>query len=408
MIQGIVNVLKPTGMSSHDIVSQMRRIYQMKKIGHAGTLDPLAAGVLPVYLGQATRLIEYGDSDTKTYHAEFLLGIATDTEDITGQVVDRKPVPAVSAVDMTAALQHFMGPIKQTPSRYSAISIHGVKAYKLARSHQDFTLPERDVTIHDIRLLSWQERRGTLAVTCSKGTYVRSLIRDLGEYLGTCACMSYLVRVQAGVFTIEEAATLEELTCDPLRYVLPADASMGAVRKVTLSRGNCLYLLQGRPVPFAGRQMTHGEILREPHHRVINGGVAMRVIVTHDLTNDVGALFRGFIDGIARIIHRVDDAALNRLHAVSRIGDRAVFDDVFGIDAKTIAHQVIQSGRLDGFGDDFLFYFLACHYLLTSLTKLSTSLNVRFSSIQSRLCEASLPIRTEMRFSTTSGSVMRT
>lgn len=181
MINGIVNVVKPTGMSSHDVIGQLRRIYHMKKIGHAGTLDPLAAGVLPVYLGQATRLIEYGDSSVKTYHAEFALGLATDTEDSTGEVVAQAPVPLLSFDAVDAVIQTFAGEIEQTPSRYSAINVNGVKAYKLARQHADFTLPVRQVTIHEIRLLSYDHGRGVLAATCSKGTYIRSLIRDIGE-----------------------------------------------------------------------------------------------------------------------------------------------------------------------------------------------------------------------------------
>ena len=143
MINGIVNVLKATGMSSHDVIGQMRRIYEMKKIGHAGTLDPLAAGVLPVYLGQATRLIEYGDNGIKTYHAEFALGFATDTEDSTGEVVASAAVPDLSAEDISSVLASFCGDIEQTPSRYSAINVNGVKAYKLARQNADFTLPGR-------------------------------------------------------------------------------------------------------------------------------------------------------------------------------------------------------------------------------------------------------------------------
>lgn len=221
MIHGIINVLKPTGMSSHDVIGCLRRIYGMKKMGHAGTLDPLAAGVLPVYAGQATRLIEYGDSDVKSYHAEFALGLATDTEDSTGTVVETAAVPDLSADDVRRALASFVGDIEQAPSKYSAINVNGVKAYKLARQDVDFTLPVRHVTIHDLRLLSFDGRRGTFAVTCSKGTYVRSLIRDLGQVLGTCACMTYLVRTRAGLFTIDDAATLEELERDPMAYVRP-------------------------------------------------------------------------------------------------------------------------------------------------------------------------------------------
>ena len=183
MIHGIINVLKPTGMTSHDVIGCLRRIYGMKKMGHAGTLDPLAAGVLPVYAGQATRLIEYGDSDVKSYHAEFVLGLATDTEDSTGTVVERLPVPNLSEADVRRVLASFCGDIDQAPSKYSAINVNGVKAYKLARQDRDFTLPVRQVTIHRLELLSFDGRRGTFAVTCSKGTYVRSLIRDLGTAL---------------------------------------------------------------------------------------------------------------------------------------------------------------------------------------------------------------------------------
>ena len=160
MIHGIINVLKPTGMSSHDVIGCLRRIYGMKKMGHAGTLDPLAAGVLPVYAGQATRLIEYGDSDVKSYHAEFALGLATDTEDSTGTVVEMAAVPDLSADDVRRILASFTGDIEQAPSKYSAINVNGVKAYKLARQDVDFTLPVRHVTIHDLRLLSSGPRAG--------------------------------------------------------------------------------------------------------------------------------------------------------------------------------------------------------------------------------------------------------
>lgn len=262
MIQGIVNVIKPTGMSSHDVIGRLRRIFNMKKMGHAGTLDPLAAGVLPVYLGQATRLIEYGDSEIKSYRAEFVLGIGTDTEDSTGQVVETKPVPEVTPSVLEAVLDRFRGPIKQLPSRYSAINVNGVKAYKLARQNAEFTLPVRDVTIHSLELVSQYGNRFVIAVTCSKGTYIRSLIRDIGEALGTCACMTYLVRTRAGLFTIDQAVTLEEAACDPERYVLPVDLAIHELPKTTCSDKQCAYLLQGRPVPFAGKHLSHDAIIR--------------------------------------------------------------------------------------------------------------------------------------------------
>ncbi|MCI1751131.1 MAG: tRNA pseudouridine(55) synthase TruB [Megasphaera cerevisiae] len=263
MMNGIVNVLKPTGMSSHDIIGQLRRIYGMKKIGHAGTLDPLAAGVLPAYLGQATRLIEYGDSGIKTYHAEFVLGLATDTEDSTGNVIASAPVPdSLQETAVTAVLQSFCGDSEQMPSRYSAININGVKAYKLARQHADFTLPGRRVTIHEIRLLSYEKGRGLIKVTCSQGTYIRSLIRDIGEKLGTYACMTYLVRVRAGMFDIDQAATLEELEEQPQAYVLPADMAIRHLPEAVCTPGQCAFLLQGRFVPLAGHGLTEGTVLR--------------------------------------------------------------------------------------------------------------------------------------------------
>lgn len=293
MIHGIINVLKPTGMSSHDVIGCLRRIYGMKKMGHAGTLDPLAAGVLPVYAGQATRLIEYGDSDVKSYHAEFVLGLATDTEDSTGTVVERLPVPKLSEDDLRRALASFCGDIDQAPSKYSAINVNGVKAYKLARQDRDFTLPVRQVTIHSLELLSFDGRRGTFAVTCSKGTYVRSLIRDLGTALGTCACMTYLVRTRAGLFTIEEAATLEMLEQDPASYVLPADMAIHDIRRANCSTKQCDFLLQGRPVPFAGPNLTDGDVLRVygPDGRLMG-------IVRYDEQHHILRPHKMFADGL--------------------------------------------------------------------------------------------------------------
>ena len=293
MIHGVVNVIKPTGMSSHDVIGQLRRIYNMKKIGHAGTLDPLAAGVLPVYLGQATRLIEYGDSSVKTYHAEFVLGLSTDTEDSTGEVVAQAPVRAFRFDEIQQAVQSFHGEIGQTPSRYSAINVNGVKAYKLARQHTEFTLPVRHVTIHDIQLLSYNHGRGVIAVTCSKGTYIRSLIRDIGDMLGTYACMTYLVRVQAGLFDIAEAATLEEIEANPVAYVQPADMAIQELPKTVCNHKQCTFLLQGRPVPFAGKGLADKAVLRVYALEKKLAGIARfdkehHVIRPHKMFADIG------------------------------------------------------------------------------------------------------------------------
>lgn len=273
MTNGIINVLKPTGMTSHDIVGQVRRIFGQKKVGHAGTLDPMAAGVLPVYLGQATRLIEYGGNEEKTYHAEFQFGIATNTEDCTGEVVATAPIPSLDERGVLQLLERFRGTIDQTPSRYSAININGVKAYKLARQDVAFTLPVRQVTISDIHLLSYQQGRGVMAVTCSKGTYIRSLIRDIGEAAGSCACMTFLVRTRAGIFTIDDAVTLEDLEKEPASYVLPMDAAIQDLQPVTLDETGIRFLLQGRAVPY-NASWNNGTVLRIYDQQQVLKGIA--------------------------------------------------------------------------------------------------------------------------------------
>lgn len=262
MIQGIINVLKPSGMSSHDIIGQVRRIYGMKKVGHSGTLDPLAAGVLPVFLGQAARLIEYCGDEDKTYRAEFVPGFATDTEDGTGTVIETRAVSDLEENDILNILPEFTGTIKQRPSRYSAINVNGVKAYKLARQRADFELPEREVTIHSLRLLAMVGRRVFIEVSCSKGTYIRSLIRDMGERLGTLATMTYLVRSRVGDFSIDTAATIEELALNKDRFILPVDTALGHMRRTLFSRDRYEALLQGRAVPFARADLRDGDILR--------------------------------------------------------------------------------------------------------------------------------------------------
>lgn len=262
MIQGIINVLKPSGMSSHDIIGQVRRIYGMKKVGHSGTLDPLAAGVLPVFLGQAARLIEYCGDEAKTYRAEFVPGFATDTEDGTGTVIETRAVSDLEENDILNILPEFTGTIKQRPSRYSAINVNGVKAYKLAWQRADFELPEREVTIHSLRLLAMVGRRVFIEVSCSKGTYIRSLIRDMGERLGTLATMTYLVRSRVGDFSIDTAATIEELALNKDRFILPVDTALGHMRRTLFSRDRYEALLQGRAVPFARADLRDGDILR--------------------------------------------------------------------------------------------------------------------------------------------------
>ena len=182
---GIFNVLKPPGMTSHDVVGAMRKILQMKKIGHAGTLDPMAAGVLPVFTGQATRFLEYAAHDRKTYRAELTFGFRTDTGDLEGKVLAESPVRDLDLAELKETLQSFVGEGMQVPPMYSAISVGGKKLYKLARQGIVVEREPRPITIHDLSLLTYRKKTLLFEVTCSKGTFIRTLCEDIAQKWGT-------------------------------------------------------------------------------------------------------------------------------------------------------------------------------------------------------------------------------
>lgn len=210
-MDGFINVLKPSGMSSHDVVGRVRYILGTRKAGHAGTLDPGAAGVLPVAVGRATRLIAYLETTEKAYRAEVLFGFRTDTDDDTGNVLETSLTALPSAETIEAALERFRGTVAQRPPLVSAIKVGGRRGYDLSRRGSDIELPSRVVTIHALTLVERREDALLLDVVCSKGTYIRSLCRDLGEALGSLAAMGFLLRTRVGAFSIEAAYTLEEL-----------------------------------------------------------------------------------------------------------------------------------------------------------------------------------------------------
>lgn len=198
-------------MTSHDVVVRVRRLTRVKRSGHGGTLDPLAEGVLPMALGQACRLIDFLPSD-KTYYAEILFGKRTATDDLEGEVLEEKDASHITQAQIESALTQFRGEIKQHPPVYSAIRIDGQHLYDLARKGKaPEKAPERTVTVHQFDLLSFQAPVASVRVHCSKGTYIRSLARDLGEALGTGACLSKLVREKAGYMSIENSLSLEKM-----------------------------------------------------------------------------------------------------------------------------------------------------------------------------------------------------
>lgn len=215
-MDGIINIYKEQGFTSHDVVAKLRGILKMKRIGHTGTLDPAAEGVLPVCLGTATRLCDMLTDKVKAYRAVMVFGVATDTEDMTGQVIKELPVTC-KETELCSTLVEFVGTYEQIPPMYSAIKVEGKKLYELAREGKVIERQGRPVTIHsiDVERIVCDEigfvKEAEIIVTCGKGTYIRSLCRDIGEKLGTCACMKSLVRIKSGQFELAGSLKLSEV-----------------------------------------------------------------------------------------------------------------------------------------------------------------------------------------------------
>ena len=236
-LSGILNINKPKGLTSHDVVEKIRKISGIQKVGHAGTLDPIAIGVLVVCLGKATRLVQFIMQSPKTYKATLRLGISTDTHDAEGKIINEVPVN-VTLEEIKEALQTFLGPIEQIPPLYSAIKVGGKRLYELAREGKAITPPPRQVEIYRIEVLNWESPFLTLEIECSPGTYIRALARDLGEKLGCGAHVTELVRLRSGRFSLEEAVPLEELERNKLKqYLLPPEAALADLPAVILEKG---------------------------------------------------------------------------------------------------------------------------------------------------------------------------
>lgn len=210
MLNGIINIHKEAGFTSHDVVAKMRGICRQKKIGHTGTLDPQATGVLPVCLGSATKLCDMLTDKDKEYVAELLLGQVTDTQDTTGQVLEEHPV-TVSEEDVRAAIMSFVGDYAQVPPMYSALKVNGKKLYELAREGKEVERAARPVHIAEIEILDMALPVVKMRVACSKGTYIRTLCNDIGAELGCGGTMQSLVRTRVGNFRLDEAVTLSQL-----------------------------------------------------------------------------------------------------------------------------------------------------------------------------------------------------
>jgi tRNA pseudouridine55 synthase len=212
-MDGFLNLKKPTGFTSHDCVATVRRLMKLKRVGHAGTLDPAASGVLPIALGKATRLLQFLPQD-KVYQATVRFGVRTTTDDLEGEAVKQEPVPALDLETVKAALPQFLGEIQQVPPVYSAIQVKGKRLYDLARSGREVAVPPRLVQVYDIRVLSW--RPGAfpeidLMIACGPGTYIRAIARDLGKSLQTGGTLAVLLRTKSSGFQLSDSLTLEDL-----------------------------------------------------------------------------------------------------------------------------------------------------------------------------------------------------
>jgi tRNA pseudouridine55 synthase len=263
-LDGVLVVAKPAGPTSHDIVALVRRLAATRRVGHGGTLDPFAAGVLPVYLGRATRLVEYHLDARKSYRATVCFGASSTTDDIDGERTPAEgPGPDLHAV--TAALPSFTGRILQRPPAFSAVKVAGRRAYQVARAGGSPELPERPVTIHRLELLEWDDRDparplAVLEVDCSTGTYIRAIARDLGAAVGNAAYLGSLVRTASGGFRLEDAVTLDALRAAAANgpegivpLLRPVDAGLEHLPRVVLTHEEARHLAQGRTVlPAAG------------------------------------------------------------------------------------------------------------------------------------------------------------
>ena len=235
-MDGIVIVDKPEGWTSQDVVSKLRGVLKTRRIGHGGTLDPMATGVLPVFVGRGTRGVEFFEHAEKTYEAVLRLGLSTDTEDITGTVLEEKEV-TITEEQFLSILEQFRGEIQQIPPMYSAIKVNGQKLCDLARKGREVERQPRTITIHKLECLEFAGNTARLLVHCSKGTYIRTLCKDIGQALGCGGCMEALRRVTAGEYTIGNSVPLQTLidSENPETYLLPVDSMFKSYPQITLT-----------------------------------------------------------------------------------------------------------------------------------------------------------------------------
>jgi tRNA pseudouridine55 synthase len=239
-VEGFLNLNKPPGMTSHDCVSRIRRLLRTKRVGHGGTLDPAATGVLPIAVGKATRLLQYLHPD-KAYQATVRFGIRTTTDDLEGEAITSTPVPTLTPEQVTAQLSQFVGKISQIPPAYSAIQVQGKRLYDLARAGETVEAPPREVEVHAIEVLEWREGEFPeidLAIACGPGTYIRAIARDLGAVLETGGTLAHLTRTASCGLPLEESLTFEEIetqTSQGTFQLISPDTVLAHLNRMTLN-----------------------------------------------------------------------------------------------------------------------------------------------------------------------------
>ncbi|MCP4426576.1 MAG: tRNA pseudouridine(55) synthase TruB [Chloroflexi bacterium] len=249
-MEGAINIDKPGGMTSHDVVNRIRRLTGVRRVGHAGTLDPLATGILLLGVGRATRLIEYLVGQRKTYEATIRLGQETDTYDADGEVAAERPFAHIASPQLQQALEPFRGPIQQRPPIYSAIKRDGQPLYKLARQGETVDIPLRDATIYELELLDFALPEARLRVTCSSGTYIRSLAHDLGRALGCGGHITALRRTAVGDFGLDTAVSLTDLTESNWHdWLRPSDTAVAHLPRLDITAAETDHLQHGRRPP---------------------------------------------------------------------------------------------------------------------------------------------------------------
>lgn len=257
-VHGIVLLDKRLGVSSNQALQEVRRLFNANKAGHTGALDPLATGLLPLCFGEATKVSALMLDDDKRYQVTIQLGVMTDTGDSEGKIVAEMPVPALDSERLEACLQHFTGPIEQVPPMYSALKHQGKKLYELAREGKTVDRQPRAITIYELLLLNVDAEVGqlTLDVFCSKGTYIRSLAEDIGQWLGSCGTVTALRRTKAGMFDLDQAYTLQQLQAMDFAQLqntlIALDVPLRSIPDVSLSLEQAEKIKQGQRIAFNG------------------------------------------------------------------------------------------------------------------------------------------------------------